>query len=160
MNETSLFFAIVGVALSIYAVVKARSALAVAKSVVSRTNEQADTTRVRRLLEKLDNAKKATLRRRPGAPSDFAAGYTEQGDVALIQQAQDALRTELPIGLTPSIQTAARNAAEELEVAFQHINDPNSQGDGWAEALQGLQAVIPKLENEERRLNNAVILGT
>lgn len=159
MEIVSLLVSVIGLGVSVWAVVKARSAQGMAQAVIDQKNQQEDNERLRELVRILVAAKAATMRRIDNAPKSIAAGRTLQADIRALRDAQDALKARFPLSLDGKTRLEADNAASELEAAIQAISNQQGSDEGWRSALAILQIAIPRLEQEERALRDRTILA-
>lgn len=154
MEIFSFVLTIVGFGLSISAYFKATSVESAVTAVITRRNEQLDRDRLLALLAKLNAAKEAAKRRRDGAPSAMTSGHSLEVDLHLLHEADDALKTSLPLKLENTLAYDLSGASEEISQAVATIAQPGANRDGWKDALSTLQIIIPRLEQVEREVSN------
>ena len=154
MDGLSLFISVVGVGLAIVALTTAQNVRNTVQGMVRRANDQTDADTVKTAIDKVLLAKEAAKRRHPNAPSELSLGHELSADIALVIEAEDALRTGLPPAVPPTLNNSSNNAAGDLVAALLVINVPVVGRDGWADAYSTLQTIVPELEREHRRLKN------
>lgn len=144
-----------GVAISLYALVKAENAQRAAASVIKKGSDQAARDAARDLLSVVNNAKEAAMTRRKGAGRGASAGRNLAADITILQRAQDALAT-ITISADHAVDQDMRAAALELQQALKVIA-LNSRDDGWGLALDALQAIYPKINTIQRGLGTKAL---
>lgn len=157
LNILGFLFTTIGLGVSIWAIVQAKSAKSMAQTIVGRGNDQEDTNRIRALIQGLIEAKDAAMSREGGAPSAAARGRRREEDLQALRGAADALRTKRPLKLDGELAGAMDAAATEIETAVENIN--SDARDGWKDARVALQALIPRIEKEERDARNRAVLA-
>ncbi len=158
MEVGSFLLSLVSVGLAFWALYKAKSAYEMAKTVIGRKNVTEDSQRLRDLIATLNAAKDAAIRWEGGANSDRSIGRDPQQDIDLLQKAQDALKTKLPVSWDHDQRTPANEAADEIETALDGIKTTDTDRDGWKDARATIQTILPHLEQEERQLVNRTLI--
>ncbi|TKV13247.1 hypothetical protein FDX19_02610 [Citrobacter sp. wls619] len=149
MDVTSFILGVVGTIVSIVSYFKAKSAKEAVDAVVERHSNQQNYDSLNALLQKLNEAKNAAKRRRSNAPQFISSGYNLEMDLHLLQEAEDVLRTGLPLEFRDKVAVDLSGAADELIKAIGDTQLGNSR-DGWQDALSTLQNIIPRLEQAAR----------
>ena len=158
VDWVSLALTAAGIILAILAYRKAESAIAMARRVLHRKDDQEDIQRLRDLLDILKEAKDVAQSRKKGAPKILSKGIpTAQGD-ALILRAQDALISQLPLSFDKSEREAASETAKGIEKSLLNINLEMNDEDHWGGIVVALQSILPDLEKSERKLKNDALL--
>lgn len=139
-----LGLSVVGLVLSIWAMLQAGGAKRAVSKVLTKNSDQVARDSARDLLTKLTSAKDAAMARRQSAPRSSTAGRVAAADLAALQLAQDALATStLATGQPLAIDL--QRAAAQLDGNLQGLAG-NSARDEWSDALGVLQGIIPKID--------------
>jgi hypothetical protein len=133
-----------GVGLAIWAKIEIVGVKKAVANVIEKNSDQSVRDNARDLLQKLTNARDAAMGRRRGASRLSSAGRSREQDVNALQLAQSALATTL-VGSGGPLGARLRVAASSLAGVLQALQ-PDQERDGWAEAQDTLQSVIPDVE--------------
>ena len=162
MDYVAILLSLASVAFSFLAFKKAKSAIMMAKTVIRRKNEQEDSWRLKEVITALNLAKEAAKRNEKSASTHRSAGHPKQQDkqqdIDCLREAQDALRTKLPISWSVEQRYKTNAAARDIDIALTEIDNKYATRDGWKDALSTLQIVIPRLEQEERKIKDHTLL--
>lgn len=159
MELISFVLTIVGFGMSGYAIYQAKTARDIANSIIGKKNRQEDSDRLKTLIVTLNIAKDAAMRRQGGAPEFLSAGHDPAHDLQALRYAHDALKTKLPFSFDETLRSVVEVSAEELQKALENIDNIGANRDGWKDALSTLQTLIPRLEQEERKLRDQALLA-
>lgn len=151
LDISSLIVSLLGLALSVWALRKAKTAKEIATRAIDAKNTQEDNKRINNVINKLNDAKKASMRNVSSANTDKKSGLPRNKDIEILVTAVDSLRTALPLSWDQSKRAPAGKASFSIERAIQEIKSQSSQRDGWQDALSSLQTIIPWLEQQERQ---------
>ena len=151
----SLIFSAVGIGISLFALFKAINAQDMGDLISLRHSERQSSDELRKLIDKLSLAKDAAKRRRAVASRFLSSGYSEEMDVHLLHEADDALKTVSHTEMEGALLVEVRKAATEMERAVADVAQNNSYRDGWQDALSTLQVIIPRLEGAEREMKQS-----
>jgi hypothetical protein len=145
-----LILSALGVGLSLWALFKADSAEKAVSRVIAKNGEQSTRDVARDLMGHVNEARDAAMARKRGASRLASAGRTPAGDIQALQFAQNALAT---VSGDFDAKTIAifRNSGRQLDDCLKTI-DGSSSRDGWADALNTLQGVIPQIDLLQRTL--------
>lgn len=153
MDYISLALGVIGTLVSVFAYFKAKSAKEAVDAVVERHAEQVNYDKLNVLLQKLNNAKDAAKRRRADAEQFLSAGYSIEMDRHLLYEAEDMLRTGLPLEFHDTVSFDLSASADQIARAIEDIKNCTDR-DGWKDALSTLQTIIPRLEQIDREFRN------
>lgn len=156
--DWAIFISIVGVIATIFGIYKYESGKKMVQKALKRKDDHEDIQRFRNLLAKLKDAKNVALGRQKAASKIFSKGIPLALGDAVIQKAQDALKTELPLSLDVSTQKAAFKTADEIQKAFVKIQMGFNGRDHWSDIFSDLQNIIPELQKAERKKQNDMLL--
>ena len=157
MEITSLIISVIGILLSIFALTRANSARKAARSVLESKDNEEDRQRLRELIATLNDVKGITLRKRGSGNVLQNIGLKDTEAITRLTEAEDALRTKLPIDWSQDKRATIESAATDIHAAIETIRSGVNAAEGWQNAVVALQRVIPHLEREERRLTNAAL---
>lgn len=155
IESLGFIFTVGGFVLSLIAMATANSVKGVAQeaknSLMNQIKGQAEVETMTAAITMLAQAKDVALRRQSTDRRLAAAGKRLPEDIAVLQQAQDALATGLPSKLSLEPAQAAQAAAADLSRAIAAIQGTAPQRDAWRDALATLQILLPTLETEQRK---------
>lgn len=160
MDPVSILIGLLGLGMSGYAIITAKSAKQAASQAVQRKDDQEDREYLKDLIIALVEAKNSAKRRESGALEIKSAGHSSELDIYHLSEAHDKLCTALPLSFGNELKATVDAAAAELKAALNAIQNPTtSNRDGWKDALSILQTLIPRLRQEERQMKNKEILA-
>lgn len=149
---------IIGIALSAYAIGKAKSAYTAAieakDSVVDRVKLDEQLKMIQDVSTALVGAKDVALRRQHNAPPQLNAGKKLSDDIHTLRIASDKLKTGLPDNLSQDRVREATSAAKDLDRSINEIGSSSAQRDGWGDALSALQLITASMQQEARSIRD------
>lgn len=155
VGVAGLVLSALGVGLSIVALIQAGRAKTAVTKAIARGVDQGLRDDARVLLSKLQDARDAAMGRKQGASRLSSAGRSVSGDLRALQIAQTGLATVV-VQSDTRLELSFRNAASQLDDALAAINAAGSR-DGWADALQVLHGIIPKVDVLQRGLGTKAV---
>ena len=157
MEVVSIIISGIGVLLSVFALTRANSAQKTARRVLKSKDNEEDKQRLRELIATLNDVKGIALRKRDSSNFLRNIGLKDSEALTRLSEAEDALRTKLPIAWNQDKRVTVEAAATDINAAIETIRSGTDAAKGWQNAVVVLQRVIPQLEREERSLTNAAI---
>lgn len=157
MEIVSLILTVVSLGISGWALHKADTARIAVENALGSRNAQDDLARIQRLIASLMEAKDAVMPWITGMPPALRLGRSEVEDLAKLNQAVDNLRTKGPLSVDEPLRRRIVKSANQLDQCFRGIAEGSSNQDHWKAAQSELQLIIPRLEQEERKMKDVQI---
>jgi len=158
MEPISAVLGFGSVALSIYAVVKAKSADNAVAVALSAKNAQEDLSQLEELLRILSSAKDAARLWVDGVPAEKRQGLVQDHALFSLGDAIDALQTKSPFHGSSDEGALVVKSANRLQRAYDEIVDPKVNENKWQSAVSELQSLIGRLENIKRKIRDKNIV--
>lgn len=162
IEAVGFIFTMGGFVLSLIAMAMADSAKGVAQeakcSLLRQIKGRGEVDSMTAAITTIAQAKDVSLRRQSKDRGLAAAGKRLPDDIAVLQQAQDALATGLPASISIEAAQAVQAATTDLSQAIVSIQTIPPQRDGWSDALTTLQVLLPTLVAEQRRMQDESLI--
>jgi hypothetical protein len=155
MEIINLLLGVLGTGIAVWSLVTARSAKAIAQSVILRRNRHEDGDRLRELIRILRASQIVVSHWQFARPQ----GRHSARDIPEILAAVNALKTNLPIGADEILISKADSASEMLSEAMAAVNVSPADYGAWRNALSALQIIIPYLEQVERNFRDTNVIA-